>query len=55
MVEELQGKEVIMNDGREGVVMLVNPRRLRYPIVEIDGKIITTTDKLHCIKMKNID
>ncbi len=55
MIEELQGKEVIMSDGSEGVVMLVNPRRLRYPIVEIKEKVITTTDKLYCVKMKDVN
>lgn len=54
MVEELKGKEIIMNDGREAIVMYVNPRNLLYPMVEIDGKVVTTDDKLFCLRMKNI-
>ncbi|MCL2070853.1 MAG: HD domain-containing protein [Oscillospiraceae bacterium] len=54
MVEELKGKEIIMNDGREAIVLYVNPSRLLYPIVEIDGTIIKTDDEFYCARMKNI-
>ena len=54
MVEELKGKEIIMNDGREAIVIYVNPRNLLYPMVEVDGTVITTDDKLFCARMKNI-
>ncbi|MCL1866461.1 MAG: HD domain-containing protein [Oscillospiraceae bacterium] len=54
MVDELQGKEIIMNDGREAVVLLVDPRRLLYPIVEIDGKVVSTDEHFYCIRMKNV-
>jgi HD-GYP domain-containing protein (c-di-GMP phosphodiesterase class II) len=54
MVEELKGKEIIMNDGREAVVMLVSPRQLLYPIVEIDGTVVMTNERLYCVRMKNV-
>jgi HD-GYP domain-containing protein (c-di-GMP phosphodiesterase class II) len=52
MAEELRGKEIIVNDGREATIMLVNPRKLLSVIVEIDGKAVTLNDKIYCVKMK---
>jgi HD-GYP domain-containing protein (c-di-GMP phosphodiesterase class II) len=54
MVEELKGKEIIMSDGREAVVLLVSPRRLLYPIVEIEGKVVMTNEELYCVRMKEV-
>jgi len=54
MVEELKGKEIVMNDGREAIVLLVNPSRLLYPIVDIDGEVLMTNDDFYCVRMKNI-
>jgi len=54
MVEELKGKEIIMSDGREAVVLLVSPRQLLYPIVEIDGKVVMTNEELYCTRMKEV-
>jgi len=54
IADELKGKVVIMNDGSEATVRLVNPRKVLYPIVEINGTVITTDDTLFCDKMKNI-
>ncbi|MCL2755261.1 MAG: hypothetical protein FWD35_06070, partial [Oscillospiraceae bacterium] len=54
VINELKGKVVIMNDGSEGVIRMVNPRKLLNPLVEIDGEVITTDDKLFCTKMKNV-
>jgi HD-GYP domain-containing protein (c-di-GMP phosphodiesterase class II) len=54
MVDELQGKEIVMSDGSEGVVLLVDPRRLLYPIVEIDGRVVSTDETLYCVRMKNV-
>jgi HD-GYP domain-containing protein (c-di-GMP phosphodiesterase class II) len=53
MIDELKGKEIIMNDGSVGKVLLVNPRRLLYPMVEINGKAYTTDDNLYCTRMKD--
>jgi HD-GYP domain-containing protein (c-di-GMP phosphodiesterase class II) len=54
MVDELQGKEIIMNDGSEAVVLLVDLRKLLYPIVEIDGRVVSTDENLYCVRMKNV-
>jgi HD-GYP domain-containing protein (c-di-GMP phosphodiesterase class II) len=54
MIEELKGKEVVMSDGREAIVLLVNPRRLLYPIVEVDGETVMTNEELKVAKMKDV-
>jgi HD-GYP domain-containing protein (c-di-GMP phosphodiesterase class II) len=54
MIEELRGKEVIMNDGSEATVLLINPRKLLYPIVEINGEVVTTSDDVYCVRMKDV-
>lgn len=54
MVEELKGKEIIMNDDREAKVVFVDPRHLRYPMVEVDGEVVKTDDNFYCVRMKNI-
>jgi len=54
MVEELKGKEIVMSDGRTATVLLVSPRQLLYPIVEIDGKVVMTNEELYCTRMKEV-
>ena len=54
MIEELKGKQIVMSDGSIGTVILVNPRHLLYPIVEIDGKVVTTNEQLYCTRMHNV-
>jgi HD-GYP domain-containing protein (c-di-GMP phosphodiesterase class II) len=54
MLDELKGKVIVMNDGTEAIIRLVNPRKVLYPIVEINGEVITTDDKLYCARMKNV-
>ncbi|MCL2035803.1 MAG: HD domain-containing protein [Oscillospiraceae bacterium] len=54
MIDELQGKEIIMNDGSEAVVLLVDPRRLLYPIVEVEGRVVSTDSSFYCVRMKNM-
>jgi putative nucleotidyltransferase with HDIG domain len=54
MIDELKGKVIIMSDGSEATIRLVNPRKVLYPIVEIDGQVITTDDSLYCTRMKNV-
>jgi HD-GYP domain-containing protein (c-di-GMP phosphodiesterase class II) len=48
---ELIGKPVLMSDGSAGIVRFINERDIEYPIVEIDGKIVTTTPDLYCVSM----
>ena len=54
MAEELKGKEIIVNDGRTGVVLLVNPRKPLCTIIEVDGKTVTMNDELYCVMMKGM-
>jgi HD-GYP domain-containing protein (c-di-GMP phosphodiesterase class II) len=54
MIEELKGKIMIMNDGREATVLLVNERKLLYPIVEVDGETIMTNDNIRVANMKEV-
>jgi putative nucleotidyltransferase with HDIG domain len=54
MIDELKGKVIILNDGTEATVRLVDPRKVLYPIVEIDGEVVRTDDKLYCDRMKNV-
>jgi putative nucleotidyltransferase with HDIG domain len=51
MIEELKGKRVIMNDESIATVKLINPRNLLYPLVEVDGKAVETSDDFHCVRM----
>jgi len=51
MIEELKGKKIMMSNGSPATVVMVNPRNLRFPMVEMDGKIITTDDKIFCTRM----
>jgi HD-GYP domain-containing protein (c-di-GMP phosphodiesterase class II) len=53
MIEELKGKEIVMNDGSFATILLVNPRKLLYPIVEINGKTIMTNEDVYCVRMKD--
>ncbi|MCL2632895.1 MAG: HD-GYP domain-containing protein [Oscillospiraceae bacterium] len=54
MIEELKGKQIIMSDESVATVILVNPRNLLYPIVEVDGKVITTNEEFYCKRMYNV-
>ena len=52
MTEELKGHTVIMNDGSEAIVLMTNPRNLLFPMVSINGEIVTTNSELYCVRMK---
>ncbi len=49
MPSELTGKPVLLSDGSIGTVRYVDKTNWRYPIVDVDGRIFTTTDKLYCV------
>ena len=55
MIEELKGKLVNLSDGSVAKVVMINERRLMYPMVEVNGKIIATSPELHCVSMFNRD
>ena len=49
MPSELLGRKVILSDGRIGIVAYVNQNNYAFPLVNIDGEIIQTTEKLKCL------
>ncbi|MDR0222048.1 MAG: HD-GYP domain-containing protein [Oscillospiraceae bacterium] len=51
MIEELKGKKILLSDGTVATVMLVNPRNLLYPIVEVNGNILATSRDVYCERM----
>jgi len=51
MIEELKGKKIMMSNGSPATVVMVNPRNLRFPMVEMDGNIITTDEDIYCTRM----
>ena len=51
MPKELIGKQVMMSDGRAGVVRHINDMSIEYPIVEIGGEIVSTNSDLYCVSM----
>jgi len=53
MVEELKGKHILLSDDSVATVVMVNERNLRFPMVEVDGRIITTSPELYCVSMYN--
>lgn len=53
MIEELKGKQIVLSDGRIATVLMVNERNLMYPMVDVDGEVITTSPELHCVSIFN--
>ncbi|MCL1808324.1 MAG: HD-GYP domain-containing protein [Clostridiales bacterium] len=49
----LIGKNVLLSDGRTGKVVYINPHNFSYPIVEIDGKLLSTSPSIKCLAMEN--
>jgi len=53
MPSALLGKNVLLSDGRTARIAYINPLNFAYPIVEIDGELISTDSELECIAMEN--
>ncbi|MCL2045631.1 MAG: HD-GYP domain-containing protein [Oscillospiraceae bacterium] len=51
MSEELQGKQVVLTDGRVASVISIEPRMLEYPVVQVGGEIIYTNLNLSCLSL----
>ncbi len=49
MIAELVDKSVLLSNGAIGRIKFVNRNKLSYPIVEIDGEVVQTTERLSCI------
>ena len=48
---ELVGKQVMLSDGRVGVVFSCDIYNIEYPVVSVDGKDIETNQDLYCTYM----
>lgn len=48
MPKELIGKSVLMSDGSTGIIRFTLANDLEHPMVEVNGKLIHTDDKLYC-------
>ena len=51
MPSKLIGKQVMMSDGKIGVVVSYDANNIEYPIINIDGKNIETNKNLYCTYM----
>ena len=49
MPSELLGKKVVLTDGRIGKVAYVNANKYAFPLINVDGEIIQTNEKLKCL------
>jgi len=49
----LTGKNVLLSDGRTAKVIYVNPHNFSHPIIELEGKPISTGAGLECVAMEN--
>ncbi|MCL1822776.1 MAG: HD domain-containing protein [Oscillospiraceae bacterium] len=53
MIEELKGKMVELSDGSVAKVLIVSEQNLQYPVVEVNGKVVSTSPELYCVSMNN--
>ena len=53
MPAALAGKNVLLSDGRIAKIVYINPHNFTYPIVEIEGNLISTSPDLECVSMEN--
>ncbi len=49
--DELVGKTVFLSNGAIGKVKFINKNFLRYPIVDVQGEIISTSPEVYCVMM----
>ncbi|MEG1688053.1 MAG: HD domain-containing phosphohydrolase, partial [Angelakisella sp.] len=51
MPVELMGKPCLMSDGSIGIIRCLMPGAPEYPLVEINGNVTKTDEKLYCKRM----
>ncbi len=51
MPEEMIGKSVLLSNGSIGKVKYIDVHKWKYPIIEVDGQVVPTTDDLYCISI----
>ncbi len=49
--EEMLGKSVLLSNGCIGTVKHIDITKWRYPIVEVDGEVFSTTDDVYCLSI----
>lgn len=51
MPAELMGAHVLLSNGATAKVKYINPSHYKYPVVELDGELIQTSEKLSCVRI----
>ncbi len=51
MKSELMGKNVILSNGKIGIIKYIEEGRFRYPLVEVDGKVIQLDNSIQCVTL----
>jgi len=51
MPQELMDKPVVMSDGGVGIVRSFDPEDIEYPMIEVEGRVIKSSDKIYCTSM----
>lgn len=51
MITELQGCQVLLSNGAVAKVEFIDPRKPKYPIVNIDGEMIKTNEEICCVRI----
>ena len=51
MPAELVGANVLLSNGATAKVKFVNFNHYKYPLVEMDGELVQTNEKLYCVRI----
>ncbi len=51
ILEDLQGRQVLLSNGAVARVDYIDPREPQYPIVNIDGETVKTDEEVYCVKV----
>lgn len=54
MPSELTGTNVLLSSGVTATVKFVNPHHYKYPVVELDGELVQTNEKLYCVRIYTV-
>ena len=54
MPAELTGTNVLLSNGATATVKFVNPHHYKYPLVELDGELVQTSEKLSCVRIYTV-
>ncbi len=51
MPTELSGTNVLLSNGATAKVLFVSPNNYKYPMVELDGEVFQTSERLRCVRI----